>query len=137
MSAILGFITAKASGIAVGVAIPLVFGLLYKVIPSKITSLVLSLFSIQNRAIDKIDNPIRKGLYKAIALDICKLVEFEVPDKGAGAEKFKIASAKICSIIPGLKGHDAEVEKLIEESVEALNKAVGQQIVDTGSQSVK
>jgi hypothetical protein len=121
MTAIIAFLTAKASGIAVGVAIPLIFALLYKMIPKKITGVLVDLFAKQNMSIEKIEDPIRRELYKNLSLDIVKIVEYEIPDKGMGKEKYEKAAEKLCSVLPFLKGQDEKIEKLIEESVVAMD----------------
>jgi len=128
MTAIMAFLTAKASGIAVGIAIPLVFGALYKFIPNKITSVLVGLFTKQNLALDKIEDPARKALYKALALDLVKIAEFEIPDKEKGAVKYKLVAEKLCSVIPMLKGQEDHIERLIEEAVAAMDAELKNQI---------
>lgn len=122
MSVITAWLTSKASGIALGAAIPMLFIFAGKFIPKKIGDMVAGLIGKQMTKIDEIQDPVLKGLYLSLALDIVRIVEYEIPDKGKSEEKYKAAADKLCAILPMLKGNESKVKELIESAVEAMDK---------------
>lgn len=128
MSAILAFLSAKGTGLAIGAAIPVVFWGLMKLVPSRVTNMVAGLLNKQMGMIDKIEDPIRKGLYLALALDLVRIAEFEIPDEGKGVEKYKMVVSKLCKALPILKGQEGYIEELIEAAVVAMDTELKKQV---------
>lgn len=128
MSAITAYLSGKLGAVAIGAAIPMVLLFAKKLIPAKLGSMVSGLLGKQMGKIDEIQDPVRKGLYLTLALDIVRIVEYEIPDKGKGEEKYKIAAEKLCAVLPILKGQEAKIEEIIESAVEAMDKELKKQI---------
>jgi len=121
MSAILAFLSAKGSALAMGMAIPLGLGIAIKLIPKKLANSLMGLINKQMDKVADIEDPIRKGLYMSLALDIVRIAEYEIPDKGKGEERYRMAAEKLCAVLPFLKGQDNKIEELIEDSVAAMD----------------
>ena len=128
MSAIMAWLGAKGSAVAIGAAIPVALMLAGKLIPKKAGSMVAALLGKNLGKLDEIQDPIRRGLYTTLALDIVRIVEHEIPDKAAGEVKFKAAADKICAVLPFLKGQEAKVKTLIEDAVAAMDAELKKQI---------
>lgn len=128
MSAILAFLAAKGTGIAVGALIPVAFWGLMKLVPAKLANFVSGLLSSNLGKLDKIQDPIRKGLYMSLALDLVRIAEYEMPDAGMGKEKYKQVADKLCKVIPLLKGQEDHIEELIEAAVVAMDLELKKQV---------
>jgi len=128
MTAILAFLTAKGSALAIGAAIPLAFMLAGKLIPARLANALAGLLNKQMGKLDAIDDPIRKGLYVSLALDLVRIAEYELPDKGKGEEKYKAVAAKLCAAIPLLKGQEDRIKALIEAAVVAMDNELKKEI---------
>lgn len=128
MSAILALLGGKVGAFALGALIPVVLIILKKVIPSRIGSLVAGLFASQAANIDKIDDPKRKELIKQIVLDLVKLAEYELPEKGQGKARYDKVAARLCAIIPVFKGQEAKISEIIENAVIAADAELKKQI---------
>ena len=122
MEAILGWITGNLTSLGIGVALPFVFMFSKKYIVKVIGKFGSAKIKTTIENLDEIDDPIKKKIYKDWVLSTVKLIEFEIPDKGMGAVKFKKASQKICSFLPFLKGQEKRIRDIIESAVEAMDQ---------------
>lgn len=121
MTAILAWLSGKAGALAIGAAIPVVFLFVKKMLPARLANAIAGLLHTQMGKLDSMDDPIRRGLYMALALDIVRIAEYELPDPGKGKERYALAAKKLCAVIPLLTGQEARIEQLIEASVVAMD----------------
>jgi len=72
-------------------------------------------------SIDDIKDPVEQELVRNIAKDVVKWAEYKIPGKGQGRAKFEAAAAKLCALLPFLKGKDKVIADLIENAVAAMD----------------
>ena len=122
LTGVLVWAKSQAIGLGIGTLIPLGFMFAKKYIPNIIGKFVGSKIDDSFKHIDDIKDEKKKELIKNIAIDIVKLVEYEIPDKGMGKEKYKKAAEKLINILPFLKGKEEMICELIESSVLVVNE---------------
>ena len=115
------FIVGHGTAAAIGAGATVILMFAGKKIPAMVGSIFAKKLNLGFSKVEEIQDPIKKGLYMTLALDVVKLVEYEIPDKGKGKERYNIASAKLCSLIPWLKGQEALISDLIENAVVAMD----------------
>lgn len=108
-------------GLGVGISLPIAFMLGKKYIPLLAGNAAARALKEGMAKVDSIPDPVEKELVRNIALDVVKWVEYKMPDKGQGKEKFHLAAEKLCALLPFLKGRDADIETIIENSVLAMD----------------
>lgn len=128
MSAIIAYLTGKGIAVAGGAVFGIVLAIATKYVPNKISGLVGGFLGKQIGSIDNIKDPIRKGLYLSLALDLVRIAEFEIPDKGKGEEKYTLVANKLCAVLPFLKGQEGHIKDLIESAVAAMDNELKKQI---------
>lgn len=121
MSAIIAFLGSKLGLLGIGAAIPLVFVLGKKMLPKYAGKWVSGLLGKGMAEMGDIKDPVRKQLVENVALAIVKLAEYEIPDKGQGRARFEAAAAKLCALLPFLKGRDSDIADIIENAVAAMD----------------
>lgn len=121
MNVLLGLIGGKVGAFALGAVIPLVFVLVKKYIPAQLGKALSGALAKEMKAIGDIKDPKLKALVMALAVDLVKIAEYELPDPGQGAERYKRVAAKLCEMLPILKGQDKRIEELIEAAVNAMD----------------
>lgn len=121
MSAILAYFGGKGLAVAAGAGLSLAFTIAIKFLPNRISNYFGSFLGKQIGSIDNIKDPIRKGLYLSLAMDLVRIAEFEIPDKGKGKEKYMLVADKLCSVLPFLKGQNEHICELIESAVAAVD----------------
>ena len=120
MEGILSAITGKLGAIAFGISIPIAFMLLKRLIPNRLGKLLAGMLDKGFDNIADIDDPVERQLVYDIAIDVVKYAEYKLPDEGKGEEKYELAAAKLCKLLPFLKGREDDIEELIESAVEAM-----------------
>jgi hypothetical protein len=128
MSAILAWLSAKGSALAIGAAIPIVLVLAKKMIPARLASALAGMLGKQMDKVANMEDPVRRGLYMSLALDLVRIAEYELPDKGKGVERYKMVADKLCAMLPILKGQEDKVEQLIEAAVIAMDAELKKQV---------
>lgn len=121
MSAILAAVLDKVGWIGAGAAIPLALILAKKQLPKLAGQWVAKLLGEGMGPINDIKDAQEKELVHNIAVAVVKWAEYKIPEKGAGAERYKTAAAKLCAVLPFLKGRDAEIATIIENAVAAMD----------------
>lgn len=129
IATILGFIGGKASAAGILAGLGILFVILKKVLPKYAGNAAAKGISEGFKNIDKIGDPVEKELVHNIAVAVVKWAEYKIPDKGQGRVRFDMAAAKLCALLPFLKGRDKDLADIIENAVVAmdneLKKAVG------------
>jgi hypothetical protein len=97
-----------------------------KYLPKYAGGAMTSLIGGALKNVNAIKDPTRKQLVHNLAVDLAKLAEYEIPDKGAGVEKYAKVAAQLCTLLPFLKGRDAAVEAIIENAVAAMDEELKQ-----------
>ena len=121
MEAILGFLGSKIGIFGMGVAIPLVFVAGKKFLPKYFGGIVAKLLGKGLSEMDEIKDPVEKILVQNIAVAVVKWAEYKIPDKGQGRARFETAAAKLCAMLPFLKGRDKDLADIIENAVVAMD----------------
>jgi hypothetical protein len=116
------YLAAKGEAVLLGALVPVAVAFLGKWIPKFIGNYTAKFLDTRLGEIDKINDPVRRELYEGLALQVVKIVEYEIPDAGKGAERYKLAAAKICGFLPFLKGHDDVIKDFIEKAVNAMDE---------------
>ena len=122
MEAILGFLGSKLGMIGVGAAIPLALMLAGKALPKAAGKWASGLLGKGMAEMDKIEDPVEKELVHNIAVAVVKWAEYKIPDKGQGRARFDAAAAKLCALLPFLKGRDKAIADIIENAVVAMDE---------------
>lgn len=121
MEAILGFLGSKLGLLGVGAAIPLGLMLAGKALPKAAGKWASGLLGKGISEMDKIEDPVEKELVHNIAVAVVKWAEYKIPDKGQGRARFDAAAAKLCALLPFLKGRDKAIADIIENAVVAMD----------------
>lgn len=125
MTAILGAIVAKFGVFGVtalgGVGLTAAFFVAKKFLPGRAGAAVAAGLRDGFQHINDIKDPVERQLVMNIAIDVVKWVEYKVPGKGQGRQKFEFAAQKLCALLPFLKGRDKDLADLIEAAVEAMD----------------
>jgi len=93
-----------------------------KYLPKYFGGLMTNMVAGAFKNVNAIKDPTRKQLVHNLAVDLAKLAEYEMPDKGTGVEKYAKVAAQLCTLLPFLKGRDAAVEAIIESAVTAMDE---------------
>lgn len=125
MATIIAVLGSKLGIFSIGMAIPVLLALGKKFIPKYFGSMFSKSLAQGMKNIDSIQDPVRRQLVHNIALDLVKLAEYEVPESGAGAEKYQKVASWLCSMLPFLKGRDKDILEIIESAVNAMKAELG------------
>ena len=110
-----------ASGLLGGVVLTGGIMAVAKFAPKFVGKKMGSLLGDAMEKVDDIKDPVEKKLVQDIALAVVKWAEYKIPDKGQGRVRFEAAAAKLCLMLPFLKGKDKLVADLIENAVAAMD----------------
>lgn len=122
MDAILGFLGSKFGLFGMGAALPIAFMIAKKQLPKMAGGWVSKLLGQGMADVDKIKDPIEQQLVRNIAVDVVKWVEYKIPNRGEGRARYELAASKLCSMLPFLKGRDADLASIIEGAVAAMDE---------------
>lgn len=117
-----------ASGALSGVVLVGVLGAAVKFMPKLVSKQVRAALGSAVEKIEDIEDPVERALVQDIAFSVVKWAEYKIPDKGQGRARFELASAKLCALLPFLKGKEKMVADLIEDSVAAMDKVLKEQV---------
>ncbi len=110
-----------ASGLLGGVVLVGVLGAAVKFVPGFVGKKMGALLGEAMEKVEDIKDPVERKLVEDIALAVVKWAEYKIPDKGQGRARFEAAAAKLCLMLPFLKGKDKLVADLIENAVAAMD----------------
>ena len=128
MSAIMAWLGAKGSAVAIGAAIPVVLVFAKKMLTKYAGNMAAKLLGQGMSEMDKITDPVEKQLVRNIAVAVVKWAEYKIPDKGQGRARYDAAAAKLCALLPFLKGRDQAISDIIEDAVAAMDAELKKQI---------
>ncbi len=78
------------------------------------------------RNIESLRNPIRRALYRELALVLVKIAEYELPAPGTGKLKYAQVAIDICNMLPFLKGQAATIKNIIETAVNTMKRELAE-----------
>ncbi len=110
-----------ASGLLSGAVLVGVLGAVAKFAPKFVGKKMGSLLGDAMEKVDDIKDPVEKKLVQDIALAVVKWAEYKIPDRGQGRARYEAAAAKLCLMLPFLKGKDKLIADLIENAVAAMD----------------
>ena len=137
MEAILATIAGKIGWVGLGAAIPVLMVIARKQLPKMAGKWVAGLLGDGLGALDKITDPKEKELVHAIAVAVVKWAEYKIPEKGQGRERYAAAAAKLCALLPFLRGRDADIATIIENAVAAMDDELKRAAEAAGADEVK
>ena len=110
-----------ASGLLGGVVLTGAIMAVAKFAPKFVGKKMEALLGDAMEKVDDIKDPVEKKLVQDIALAVVKWAEYKIPDKGPGRARYEAAAAKLCLMLPFLKGKDKLIADLIENAVAAMD----------------
>lgn len=121
MESIIAFVTSKLGAVGMFAAIPLLFLGIKKFLPKFLGKEVAAGLKKGFESIDKIEDPVERKLVEDIALAVVKWAEYKIPDAGQGKARYDLAAAKLCALLPFLKGREDAISGIIEAAVVAMD----------------